>query len=41
MFLQAKVSLDRVDDFLHDVSAYHFPGNDVYLTLCLQDRAVG
>lgn len=41
MFIQAKVSLDRVDDFFHNVSAYYFSGNDVDLTFCLLDRAVG
>lgn len=41
MFLQAKVSLDRVDDFLHNVNAYYFSDHGVYLTFCLIDRAVG
>jgi hypothetical protein len=40
MFLQAKVSLDRVDDFLRNVSVYTFD-NVVYLTFFLVDRAVG
>ena len=39
MFIQAKVSLDRVDDFLHNVSAYYFSSNDVYLTFCISRQS--
>lgn len=41
MFIQAKVSLDRVDDFLRNVSGYYLPSRLFDNLPCSPDRVVG
>jgi hypothetical protein len=41
LFIQAKVSLDRADDFLRNVSDYYFSSHLFDRIPCPPDRVVG
>ena len=41
VFIQAKVSIDRIDDFLHNVSGYYLSCRLTDILPCPIDRVVG